>query len=404
MDLIIFEDHYADGFYPLSVSHPVFDLFYGCFNVVERYKKYFTSENVFLVCRDYLTDIARLKFSLPVNEDIIIKNDCLFINAALKPDNKIFDELFTANDNTAFFDGDVLIGAKLSSDILNEISLIELSEKAITFPQNVARVDISAPCFKFLWDIINFNRQAIEDDLKLMPDFAPPTISPYSHIYGENVFLHPTAIVPEGVYIDASNGPVIVDESAVIEPRSLIQGPVYIGKESKVLAGIIREGCSLGPGCKIGGELEESIILGYSNKAHEGFIGHSYIGEWVNLGALTANSDLKNNYSEITVRLQSADIPTGSIKVGCFIGDHTKTGIGTLLNTGMVIGFCCNVYGGALFTEKEIDHFKWGVPGNLVKFKLDKAIDIAQNVMSRRGMEFTQVYKELFRIISDLKR
>jgi len=404
LNLIIFEDHYADGFYPITVSHPVFDLFYGCFNVVERYNRYFAPDSIFLICRDYLADTARLKFKLPVNEIVNIKDNCLFINAALKPDNRIFDELFTANDNTAFFDGDVLVGAKLSSDIANNISITELAEKAIAFSQDITRVDISAPCFKYLWDIIDYNSQAIEDDLKMMPDFATNAISPYSHMYGENVFLHPTAIVPDGVYIDASEGPVIVDENAVIEPRSLIQGPAYIGKGSKVLGGIIREGCSLGPVCKIGGELEESIILGYSNKAHEGFIGHAYIGEWVNLGALTTNSDLKNNYSEITVELQGANIPTRSIKVGCFIGDHTKTGIGTLLNTGIVIGFCCNIYGGDLFTEKEIDHFRWGVPGNLAKYKLDKAIDNAGKVMSRRGIEFTRVYKELFEVISKLKR
>jgi len=137
-------------------------------------------------------------------------------------------------------------------------------------------------------------------------------------------------------------------------------------------------------------------MLGYCNKYHEGFLGHAFLGEWVNLGAMTTNSDLKNNYAQITVAIGSKVVKTGRIKVGSFIGDHTKTGIGTMLNTGICIGFSCNLYGSGLFTEKRIGSFSWGTPGNLVDYRLEKAIRTARASMSRRGVEFVTIHEKLF--------
>lgn len=402
MDLIIFEDKNADGFYPLSVSHPVFDLFYGCYNIVERYRRFFKPDNIFLSCRDYLSDVARERYEIPVNDFNTLKDECLLINAALMPDIRLYQQLLSAKPDTAFICNEALIAAKLSSDKLKNLLIKDsLQFEAVNFLNTSNIIEMKNSVFKHLWDIVNFNGQAIAFDLKHVPGITDWQSSPISNKYGDNVYIHETAEVPDGVFVDASAGPVIIDENAVIEPRTLIQGPVYIGKNSHALAGMIREGTSLGPTCKAGGELEETIIMGYSNKAHEGFIGHAYIGEWVNLGALTTNSDLKNNYSEIKVQLNNKLIPTGSIKVGCFFGDHTKTGIGTLLNTGIAIGFCSNIYGGALFTDKEINHFRWGTPGNLIDFKLEKAIEIAKIAMARRDVEFTSAYEKLFKHIAD---
>jgi UDP-N-acetylglucosamine diphosphorylase / glucose-1-phosphate thymidylyltransferase / UDP-N-acetylgalactosamine diphosphorylase / glucosamine-1-phosphate N-acetyltransferase / galactosamine-1-phosphate N-acetyltransferase len=143
-------------------------------------------------------------------------------------------------------------------------------------------------------------------------------------------------------------------------------------------------------------------MLGYGNKYHEGFLGHAYLGEWVNLGAMTTNSDLKNNYTEISVMVGEQSVETGRIKVGCFIGDHTKTGIGTLLNTGISIGFSCNLYGGDLFTDKKVKSFSWGTPGELVEYKIEKAIQTASSSMRRRNVEFTTLHERLFSDIAKL--
>lgn len=323
------------------------------------------------------------------------------INAALKPDPDILAKISAAPQNSAIFSQDNLVAAKLSAEVTAKSAIVDLPQRPVTFSQEVKAIEIRAELFGHLWDMVNFNGKAIIMDAFNFKPGKKAETKPF-RVPEQDIYVHLSASVPASVYIDVSRGPVVIDAEAIIEPRSLIQGPAYIGQGSQLMGGIIREACSLGPVCKVGGELEESIILGYSNKCHEGFIGHSYIGEWVNLGALTTNSDLKNNYSEITVRLGGVDIPTGSIKAGSYIGDHTKTGIGTLLNTGIVIGFCCNLYGGGLFAAKEIGHFRWGTPDDLVEFRLDKAIEIAKTVMARRDMEFSDATRALFADIRSL--
>jgi UDP-N-acetylglucosamine diphosphorylase/glucosamine-1-phosphate N-acetyltransferase len=402
LNLIIFEDHNADGFYPLSVSHPVFDLFCGCFNVVERLKHYFKPDKLYLSCRDYLVDVTRQRYGVPVNDYSGLAGETIIVNAAAIPDPNILQTIEYCPVNALVVTRDSLVGGKVSSAKLQELSLNEILENYHNADYKFEAHRVDKALFGHLWDIVNYNPKAIENDLTLMPEIREWKRNAQVAQFSDDVHIHPSAFVQNGAYIDSSGGPVIIDHGAKVEPRSLIQGPAYIGKNSVVMAGMIREGCSLGPVCKVGGELEESIILGYSNKCHEGFIGHAYLGEWVNLGALTTNSDLKNNYGEISVSLKGKMTTTGSIKIGCFIGDHTKTGIGTTLNTGIVIGFSNNLYGGSLFVEKEIGHFKWGTPGQLVDYRVDKAMEVAKAAMSRRGRAFDSYQQALFDRISKM--
>src|SRR5437763_1256292 len=147
---------------------------------------------------------------------------------------------------------------------------------------------------------------------------------------------------------DTTQGPVMVNAHAVVTSFTRLEGPCYVGPYTQIQGAKIRPGTTLGPQCRVGGEVEASIIHGHSNKYHEGFLGHSYVGEWVNLGAGTSNSDLRNDYGEVTVTVAGRRVPTGLTKVGCFLGDHTKTGLGTLLNTGTNAGAFCNLLPGGL--------------------------------------------------------
>jgi UDP-N-acetylglucosamine diphosphorylase/glucosamine-1-phosphate N-acetyltransferase len=168
------------------------------------------------------------------------------------------------------------------------------------------------------------------------------------------------------------------------------------------VGGKIEGGTSIGPVCRIGGEVEGSIFLGYSNKYHQGFLGHSYVGEWVNLGALTTNSDLKNNYSSVKVVLDGSPIDSGLTKVGAFIGDHVKTGIGTLLNTGVSIGFASNLFGGGMVKQKYIPAFIWGSAEKQEEYQLEKATQTARMVMKRRDKELVKQENVLFKKIFQL--
>ena len=200
--------------------------------------------------------------------------------------------------------------------------------------------------------------------------------------------------------IDASHGPVYIGAFTRIEPHAVINGPCYIGPNSVVLAGKV-SGSSIGHTCRVGGEVEESIFHKYINKYHAGFIGHSYVGPWVNFGAMTTNSDLKNNYSNIRLTVGGVQVDSGLIKVGSFIGDHTKFGIGTLLNTGINIGVCCNIFGGTLIVDKEVPSFSWGNSQKYEQYRFEKAVETAERSVFRRDCTLSDRELGLLQAIFD---
>jgi UDP-N-acetylglucosamine diphosphorylase/glucosamine-1-phosphate N-acetyltransferase len=191
-------------------------------------------------------------------------------------------------------------------------------------------------------------------------------------------------------------GPVVIGNEVLIGSHSVIQGPCYIGGKSRVESALIRPGTTLGPGCRVSGEIESSVFQGWSNKQHNGFIGHSWVGEWVNLGAGTNASDLKNNYGQVRFGAESSAVDTGMLKLGCFIGDHAKTGIGCLLSAGAVIGPFSQLLGGAI-SPKYIPPFSWQAPDGFKTHRLEDALETAKAVMSRRSKELGETYEKMVR-------
>ncbi|MDZ7763050.1 MAG: hypothetical protein U5K00_01300 [Melioribacteraceae bacterium] len=180
--------------------------------------------------------------------------------------------------------------------------------------------------------------------------------------------------------LDASEGPIFIDDDAQIFPNSYIVGPVYIGKKSLVKANTqIYHDTTIGPVCKVGGEIENSIIHSYSNKQHEGFLGHAYLGSWINIGASSNNSDLKNDYGKIKVLLNGNEIDTGLQFVGLIMGDHSKCAINSAFNTGTIVGVSCNIYG-AGFPDRYIPSFSWGGSEGFREYHLRKAVEVAKIV------------------------
>ena len=206
------------------------------------------------------------------------------------------------------------------------------------------------------------------------------------------------------VVIDAEHGPVYLDEGVEVHPFTRIEGPCYIGPKSILLGAKCREGNSIGPMCRIGGEVEESIIHGYSNKYHDGFLGHAYVGEWVNLGALTTNSDLKNDYGAVEVILDGRrPISTGSTKVGSLVGDHTKTSIGTLLNTGSYVGSMALIMATGKPLAKYIPDFAWLLDGAVTTgFGKAKLYGTAKVAMGRRKKEWTPADEAMWDAVYEL--
>ncbi|MHC5538971.1 putative sugar nucleotidyl transferase, partial [Singulisphaera rosea] len=211
------------------------------------------------------------------------------------------------------------------------------------------------------------------------------------------LFIHESARVDPYTVFDTTQGPIMVGAGVVVQPFTRIEGPSFIGRDTQLFRANIRGGVTLGPNCRIGGEVEASIVHGHSNKYHEGFLGHAYVGEWVNLGAITSNSDLRNDYGEVSVPLGGDPVATGQAKVGCFIGDHTRTGLGSLLNTGTAIGVMCNVLPAGPLLPKHVPSFTAVLHGRVAPGSpLESMFETARTVMARRGQHFTDVEEHLY--------
>jgi UDP-N-acetylglucosamine diphosphorylase/glucosamine-1-phosphate N-acetyltransferase len=236
------------------------------------------------------------------------------------------------------------------------------------------------------WELMDQNADQLRNDIpRFFPGYAVGDL-PGCHILGDGLIsLGSKVKVEPGSVFDVSEGPIRLSDGVTVRSHTRLAGPAFVGPGSTVLGGSLAQ-VTIGPKCKIRGEMESSVVLGYSNKAHDGFIGHAYLGRWVNLGAFTTNSDLKNDYGPVRVGGAQGPKETGLLKVGCLLGDHVKTGIGTLFNTGTVVGAGSNLFGGRMPPDF-VPPFSWGSGDDLVEFRLEKFLEVAERTMARRGME-----------------
>jgi UDP-N-acetylglucosamine diphosphorylase/glucosamine-1-phosphate N-acetyltransferase len=271
-------------------------------------------------------------------------------------------------------------------------------------------VEVDTRLLAFPWDIITANGEQIVRDVRLLarhvgwPTAAerPPNGAAIVIHNPAQVYLHPEARLEGPLVLDARDGPIVID-AARIEPFSFIQGPAAVGAGALIASARIRGETTIGPVCRVGGEVEASVLQGYSNKHHDGFLGHSYLGEWVNIGAMTTNSDLKNTYGSIRVVLDGfGQLDSGILKLGCFLADHTKLGIGVHLNGGAVIGTGSNIFG-VHFAPKTIPPFTWG--GEVFhEYRIDGMIDVARKVMGRRKIVLAPDYEAMLREVFAMTR
>jgi UDP-N-acetylglucosamine diphosphorylase/glucosamine-1-phosphate N-acetyltransferase len=246
------------------------------------------------------------------------------------------------------------------------------------------------PAPRFWWELFELAAETLTQDLPLL-------MSRGEWRESERVILNASAQVGDGVIIDNSGGPVLVDADVIIGAGSFIQGPCYLGPGTRIkpLSQLLH-GCFVGPQCRLGGEIEESQFQGYANKQHHGFLGHAVVGEWVNLGAGVTNSDLKNNYSDVRIHQRGEDLDTGRRFVGCCLGDHVKVAIQGRLNTGTVLEAFTNWFG-AGFPDKGLPPFTWGGDDGVQGYDLERCLATAAVVMSRRDSKLDDALAEIYR-------
>ena len=419
--LCIFEDKKVGNFCPLVLTRPVYDLRCGISTLWEKTLKGLSEDgginkgSIHFFCRSYLVPIVAQRMGVSrVNQlKELKKNSVLFINGRLLFFKE--EKISLEGKEEIIIQGNDIVYARLSKATLRKLSFsspekIEQSLNQAKQMVKVKQIKSSAAkrengfnLLEYPWDLVRQNGEAIRADFELERKSGVKgtlkegvyLINPGQVYVGEGTLIEP------GVLLNAEKGPIYVDGEVTIRPPTVIDGPSYIGKGTVIDGAKIREGCSIGPACRIAGEIEESIFYAYSNKHHDGFVGHSYVGEWVNLAALTTTSDLKNTYGQIKVRLQEKEINTFETKVGSFIADHSKTGIGTLLDAGCVIGVSCNVFGGDI-PPKHIPSFSWGGKDGLTENSLRKAIEVAKLVMQHRKAKQTQVDRNLLKKVYEL--
>ena len=385
---IILRDDCWREFRPITTTRPTADILAGSFTFLGRLQKLFPESSFSVFCRPEVGKAFSARRGFLVNEPSPEERPILLTRPNVLFSEDLREAVTRSSPGTSFVSEDRVVAALLQGEDLPD-SLEELDYDRIQIKAQIAE---TAP------DLVNINAELIELDFR---EHYVPMVSgefhPSAAFYGkENIYVSRSAEIMAGAVLDARSGPIIVEDGAEVGPGVSIQGPCYIGPETKLVSGWIRPGCSFGPACRIGGEVEASIFNGYSNKYHEGFVGYSLIGEWVNLGALTTTSDLKNNYGEIRINMGDGERSTGRIKLGSFIGDHSKTGIGALLNSGTVIGAHVNHYGTGL-PPKFIPDFSWGSVDSYVVYQLEKALETARKVMLRRGVEMLPAEEELYR-------
>ncbi len=404
--MYLFEDEKWRNFRPLSYSRPISDLRVGCTSLGEKIEAYAGRAVKGLLIRDYVAPVAKEEHpGLLVNQ--VNEETALFVNSRFIPTGDFH------RDITDLAPGDVLLDKREDVIAFNGPYRIlkeamedgtVANEKLRSLARSSRKIDIAMPLY--IWDLIRLNVQELIRDFEILKKRGTfGKIDMGVHILNRMyVYIDETAVIKPGVVIDAEEGPVFIDRDVTIGPNSVLVGPLFVGPGSVVKMGAkLNHGVSLGPVTKAGGEIEETIIQGYSNKQHEGFLGHAYLGSWVNIGADTNNSDLKNTYGPIKVNFFGQEINTGMIFLGLIMGDHSKSGINTMFNTGTIVGFSANVFGGD-FPPKFIPSFGWGGASGITEYDLEKALEVAKRVMQRRNVKLTSAYEKLFRHLYEITR
>ncbi len=363
MDLFIVKSKKVESFYPLHFFRKIADLRTGILTNRKRYSAIYNAQPVFI---DEIPE--KLTKGLYFFEN--------FINY----------EKINAGDNTILVNNGEIVGYYIISPIRKD----EIQES----------VTVEGFKLNYGFDIIKFLPHTILKDFKLLDKHRLTDGFDFSG-NEKDIYIGENVNIIGKTYLNADSGPIYIDDDVTFKGVNFIEGPCYIGKSSIVDSAKIRPGCSFGKVNRISGEIEHSLFLDYVNKHHDGFIGHSIVGDWVNLGALTTNSDLKNNYHNVKMVINGKTIDTGMLKMGTLIGDFSKTGIGTLINTGTVMGISCNIFGGNV-TDKFYPSFSWGNSNTIYSF--EKAIDTIRITMGRRDVNLNDKTVEILRNVYKKER
>jgi UDP-N-acetylglucosamine diphosphorylase/glucosamine-1-phosphate N-acetyltransferase len=408
MRICLFEDRRAADLYPLTLTRPASDLLCGLTTLGQKQSRYFGAEAAGHLCRPALAEWLRASGAgARVNDPAWLRSaPTLLVNARWLPphaDRLSPRALLSGGPFIGMAGGEVAF-AFLDARRLQALSPATVDDCLADWSQTLPRREVGGTVVRRAWELIDANGDEIARDFEANCDPAevgcPPSglalVGP-----ADRLFVHPTARIEPHAVADTTRGPVVIGAGAVVSAFTRLEGPCAIGPFSQLLCAKVRAGTTVGPHCRIGGEVECSVILGYSNKYHDGFLGHSYVGEWVNLAAGTSTGDLRCDYGPVRVPLDGAEVSTGLTKLGSLIGDHAKTGLGVLLNCGTVLGVFAQVMPTGTFAPRAVPSFHRAGPDGLKELDASRLMETADVVMRRRGRELTRPQEAVYRALTN---
>ncbi|MDO6745009.1 GlmU family protein [Tenacibaculum soleae] len=377
MNYILFDGDVRTSLLPFTYTKPVADIRVGILTIREKWEKYLESTTT-TITEAYLEE----KYPMVEMEKNVL------LNASFLPTKSLIREIQSLSKNQAIFKGEDVI-AFYTEDTQEEVDFSLY--KQIEFEEEIIQI-------KNTWDIFSLNDKAIKIDFDLITEGreSEPIPETVNYINKKDIFIEEGAKLSFAT-LNATNGPIYIGKDAEIMEGVLVRGALAMCEKSVLKMGAKVYGATtLGPCCKVGGEVNNSILMGYSSKGHEGYLGNSVIGEWCNIGADTNNSNLKNNYAE--VKLWSYETgrfaKTGLQFCGLMMGDHSKCGINTMFNTGTVIGVSANIFGTG-FPRNFVPSYSWGGAAGFTEYKTNKVFEVAEVVMKRRDIEFDEKEKKI---------
>lgn len=386
MNYILFDGPSRLNLLPFTYTRPVADIRIGIMTIREKWEEHL-GQTTTTVTEEYLSD----KFPMVEMEENIL------INAAYLPSSELVEQITSLKKNQAIFREEDVI-AFYAGEGQTDIDFSKY--EAIEFYNEILKI-------AHTWDIFAKNGAAIVADFNLLTkERISQTLSSTNNVLGvNNIFIEEGAKV-EFATLNATKGPIYIGKNAEIMEGSMIRGPFALCNNATIKLGAKIYGpTTIGPYCKVGGEINNSILFGYSNKGHDGFLGNSVLGEWCNLGADSNNSNLKNNYAE--VRLWNYDTEnfakTGLQFCGLMMGDHSKCGINTMFNTGTIVGVSSNIFGSG-FPRNFVPSFSWGGSSGFTTYLTKKAFEVAEVVMKRRGIKFTDEDKHILLEVFEISK
>ncbi len=392
MHLIFFDTKDRYQLFPFTHTRPIADIRCGIMTVRERWHHIVQTNQSGTCTESYLEQVF--------NTNIELSESALYINGSVIANANLSSQILGLNINEALYANQELIAFHSENNTINWSSILDEANKLKPIEAN------ETPLFiKHIWDIFTFNEAAVKIDWQLLTAGRKREIIPQyvTTICPENIFIEPGAILSPCI-LNASTGYIYIGKDAEVMDGAMVRGSLALGEHAVLKMGAkIYGATTIGPGCKVGGEIGNSVFFANSNKGHDGYVGNAVIGEWCNLGADTNASNLKNNYDEIKVwnEHENRSVKSGLQFCGLMMGDHSKCGINTMFNTATVVGVSCNIFGGD-FLSKFIPSFSWGSNKKMESYQLEKAIDTANRMMQRRNKSLSKAEQNMFQFIFEL--